>query len=283
MLVTVYFSKIRHEIISHIRKANNEIRLAVAWLTDEDILRELTHRSKAGVSVKIAISDSMENFINIRPFKEFINAGGHLFINTKNFLHHKFCLFDDHIIINGSYNWSYAARSNEENVTVMTREKSDREENLVFDGFRAKHTFLCERCSVAIFEYATLKAFQQNGKNVALILSVTDETEIKLREQFQDRIKQSFDTAQALNIRVGDGMIERMENDGGGVEFVKRILHDEMTSGDMKPGFKQLESQMPHKVNLSLEYLVIQPEFNSLFTEQEVAFCKKLMTKYKLV
>ncbi|WP_211118005.1 hypothetical protein, partial [Chitinophaga terrae (ex Kim and Jung 2007)] len=127
-----------------------------------------------------------------------------------------------------------------------------------------------------------LNTFKDAAKNTALILSVLDQNEIKLRQQFQERIKESFAKVQALKISVSPSLLERMQIDGGGVEFVKRILHDEMASGDMKSGFKKLEEHIPHKVELSLEYLVIQPQFISLFTSEEVEFCKKLMAKYNL-
>ncbi|WP_127132491.1 phospholipase D-like domain-containing protein [Pseudoflavitalea rhizosphaerae] len=283
MQVTVFFSKIRHEIIGHIQKAEREIKLAVAWLTDEDIIRELTHRRKAGVTVKIAISDSIENFINTHPFREFLAAEGELYIATQSFLHHKFCIIDEQVVINGSYNWSYSARTNEENITVFVRNSDTREDNLVFDNFKAKHTYLCDRCSTQVPDLPTLNKLKQEGRNVALLLSVTDEKEIRLREQFQDRIKESFARSRALKISVGESLLERMEKDGGGVEFVKRILHDEMTSGVMKPGFKQLANHFPPKVDLSLEYLVVQPEFTCLFTTEEIEFCKKIMSKYNLL
>lgn len=283
MQVTVHFKEIRKEIISSIQKADREIKLAVAWLTDEDIIRELINKSKSRIVVKMAISDSNENFINVRPLKDFLLAGGNLYIATKSFLHHKFCLIDEQLIINGSYNWSYSARTNEENITIFGRENEVRADKLVFDAFNAKHNYLCDRCSIHITDIPTLNQFKNDGRNVALAMSITDETEIRLRQQFQQRIEESFAKTQALKIPVGESLLQRMENDGGGVEFVKRILHDEMTSGDMKPGFKQLESQIPHKVELSLEYLVIQPEFTCLFAPEEVEFCRKLMAKYNLV
>ncbi len=37
MQVTVFFNKIKDEIISNLKKAKKEIKVAVAWLTDEDI------------------------------------------------------------------------------------------------------------------------------------------------------------------------------------------------------------------------------------------------------
>jgi hypothetical protein len=73
-----------------------------------------------------------------------------------------------------------------------------------------------------------------------------------------------------------------MKLDGGGVEFIKRILHDEMTSGEMKSGFRKLEEPIPHKVDLSLEYLTSRPKYQKLFSDKEVEFCRKLMVKYNL-
>ena len=57
MQSTVFFSTIKAEIISNLTKATKEIKVAVAWLIDEDIIRVLTQRKKAGIEVKIAISN----------------------------------------------------------------------------------------------------------------------------------------------------------------------------------------------------------------------------------
>lgn len=66
------------------------------------------------------------------------------------------------------------------------------------------------------------------------------------------------------------------------VEFIKRILHDEISSGEMKSGFRKLEEKIPHRVDLSLEYLVTRDNFRVLFSDKEFEFCKKLMDKYGL-
>jgi hypothetical protein len=200
----------------------------------------------------------------------------------KPFLHHKFCIIDNTVIINGSYNWSYAARSNEENITILSREKDVREENLVFDGFRAKHNFLCNKCSLAIADPSALDSFRNSAIDTSHWLSTLDEQEIALRLEFQEAIKRSFAIALSLHLSISPTLLERMEREGGGVEFVKRILHDEMTTGEMKSGFKKLAEHIPHKVELSLEYLVSRPKFSSLFTAEEVGFCTALMSKYHL-
>jgi hypothetical protein len=282
MLITAHFSKIRQEIIGQLKGATAEIKLAVAWLTDEDIVRELSHKSKNGIVVKAVISDAKENFLNIKPLGELLAAKGQLFVSTRAFMHHKFCLVDDRILINGSYNWSYPARKNEENILVLTLDSNSVEDERVFRGFKEKHNFFCNRGGIQVADQTALLAWRANPKDSALRQIQLDEVEIGLRQLLEDRIKESFDRARTLKIQIGPYLLERMAADGGGVEFVKRILHDEMTSGEMKSGFKKLEEFIPHKAELSLEYLASRTEFGSLFSEEEVAFCRKLMAKYNL-
>ncbi len=41
MQSTVYIRNIRNEIIGQLKKAIRDIKVAIAWLTDEDIIRTL--------------------------------------------------------------------------------------------------------------------------------------------------------------------------------------------------------------------------------------------------
>jgi len=282
MKATVHFSKIKDEIISNLKKATKTIKIAVAWFTDEDIIRVLSQQKEAGIEVEIVISNSKENFENPDNFRDYLRLHAKLFISTRTFLHHKFCIIDSNTIINGSYNWSYAARWNEENILVVSLDTANKEDEDLLKRFEVKHKFLCEKCSVPINDIASLKAFRTNSKDFAVIQSQLDEAEIQLRQEFENAIRQNVDKSVAAGIPLTPNLMERMVRDGGGVEFVKRLLHDEMTSGDMKSGFRKLEEHIPHKVDLSFEYLVSRPNFEKLFSNEEVEFCKKLMKKYNL-
>ena len=73
-----------------------------------------------GVKVKLIINNDT---MNIRPggvpFQHIIDAGGTFhFALSKSLMHHKFCLIDSNIVITGSYNWTYAARKNRENIII---------------------------------------------------------------------------------------------------------------------------------------------------------------------
>lgn len=55
MQSTVHFSNIRNEIIGQLKKATREIKVAIAWLTDEDIIRTLTQRAESGLRVIVVM------------------------------------------------------------------------------------------------------------------------------------------------------------------------------------------------------------------------------------
>lgn len=282
MQATVHFQKIKDEIIRNLKKANSEIKVAVAWLTDEDIIRTLGQRSQAGVHVQIIISDSKENFKNINKFKDLIRNQSKLYITSPRFLHHKFCIIDNSVIINGSYNWTYYAQSNEENILIISLDNKLIEDEALLTKFNLKFKYLCEKISTSVTETKTLNEFKEYGKEVTIILAQVDEAEIKLRQELEDDVKKSFEEALAIKIPISNLLLDRMKLDGGGVEFIKRILNDEMTSGEMKSGFKKLEEPIPHRVDLSLEFLASRPKYEGLFSKEEVEFCKKQMKKYNI-
>jgi hypothetical protein len=74
------------------------------------------------VSVLLVITSDDTNFSSAGlDFREFIQKGGKLYAQDNDFLmHHKFCIIDSSILINGSYNWTlHAENSNIENVLVF--------------------------------------------------------------------------------------------------------------------------------------------------------------------
>jgi hypothetical protein len=282
MQATVFFKNIRSEIISNLKKANKEIKVAVAWLIDEDIIRVLTQQADKGLRVQVVISEAKENFKTTSKYKEFIRVGGKLYIASPKFLHHKFCIIDSNVIINGSYNWTYNAQSSDENILVITVAAENQEDSKLLKTFEVKHKFFCDKASVAINELGELNRFKEKGWDAATALAQLDEEEIKLRQELEDDVRKSFDEALRIGISISPYLLERMKLDGGGVEFIKRILHDEITSNEMKSGFRKLEEPIPPRVDLSLEFLAPRPKYNKLFNAKEVEFCNKLMVKYKL-
>lgn len=282
MNASIYFKNIKGEIISNIQKATKEIKVAVAWLTDEDIIWTLSKKKESGLDVKIAISNSQENFKNNNKFKEFLRNEGELYISTSVFLHHKFCLIDDYLIINGSYNWTYFAIKNEENIMILNLDPNSEDDTSLMKKFDVKFRYLCNKCSIRINDLGFLNSLKEESRNMSVELANLDEQEILLRQQFEKDVWHSFEEAKAAKIVLSQAVLDRMMADGGGVDSVRRLLNDEISSREMKSGFRRLEEHIPPRVDLSFEYLVSRPKYQSLFSSEIVEFCQNLMKKYKL-
>lgn len=117
-----YFTNIRSEIIPHLRNAKSTIKIAMAWFTSGELFQELLDCIKRDVNVELVLLDNPTNFMEFAPdFNVFIKAGGifRLAHPENGFMHHKFCVIDNSIVINGSYNWTYNAENkNIENITI---------------------------------------------------------------------------------------------------------------------------------------------------------------------
>ncbi len=122
MNIQPYFNPIRKHILSSLKNANTHIAVAVCWFTNEDLFSMLCEKLKKGVIVELIILD---DYINSNPygcdFTEFLKLGGHLYLSdVEKPMHNKYCIIDNQILINGSYNWTYYAEErNEENIIIF--------------------------------------------------------------------------------------------------------------------------------------------------------------------
>ena len=122
MQTETYFEDIQSTIITKLHSAQKNIRVAVAWFTDKEIIEQLEEISDRGVQVEIIISDNEINR-NV-DFSSLENRGImiHYFpVRGYGTMHHKFCVIDDQLVITGSYNWTVNAKSNNgENIHIVT-------------------------------------------------------------------------------------------------------------------------------------------------------------------
>ena len=94
----------------------------MAWFTSSELFQELLNCLSRKVKVELVLLDNPTNFMEFAPdFNRFIEAGG-IFRLSKpenGFMHHKFCIIDNEILITGSYNWTYNAENrNIENIVI---------------------------------------------------------------------------------------------------------------------------------------------------------------------
>lgn len=160
-MINAYFKNIHTQIIEEISRAQQSIKLCVAWFTDVELYNHILRAQEKGVVVKIIIANHEFNLIDKNPidFKELLlNNGTVNYIGnltndyTDSLMHHKFCIIDNKILMTGSYNWTRKARQNDENLLVIKDEaevvKSFEEK---FEHLNPTHTFAIENDKVLLF------------------------------------------------------------------------------------------------------------------------------------
>jgi hypothetical protein len=125
MSTRAVFSEINKAIIDEFSKSNYLIWIAVAWFTDIQIINLLKRKAKEGVSIELILTHD-ENNINNQELRALMSAGASIFIygteSSNDLMHNKFSIIDLKTVITGSYNYSYQAKNNSENIVISKDE-----------------------------------------------------------------------------------------------------------------------------------------------------------------
>ena len=124
MQTEAIFENIGKRICEEIEKANDSIYIAVAWFTNEIIFNKLRQKARKGCQIKIIISDDNINENSRIDFHTLERYNCQIFKignGDTELMHNKFCVIDLNTVITGSYNWSYKAESNYENIVINTK------------------------------------------------------------------------------------------------------------------------------------------------------------------
>jgi|25_taG_2_1085351.scaffolds.fasta_scaffold00464_17 hypothetical protein len=114
----VFFSGIREKIIENLQESNKNVKIAVAWFTDRKLLKAIENLLDNDIQVDLII---FNDHINKKDLYENIYYKGAKIFLSRSLMHNKFCIIDNHTILNGSYNWTSNASTNKENIQI-TRE-----------------------------------------------------------------------------------------------------------------------------------------------------------------
>ena len=120
-----YFDSIQDVLMRQIALSQHNICIAVAWFTNESFFEALKRALKKKVKVKIIILNDLINRSEFGlDFGILTKLGAEIRFAKSNLgtMHNKFCIIDN-MVITGSYNWTYHANKNSENI-LMTDEES---------------------------------------------------------------------------------------------------------------------------------------------------------------
>lgn len=111
----IHFENIDKVIISYLNNSQKSLKIAVAWITDSNLLAAINNCLRRKIDVTIIFYDDKIN--NKDRFENLYRNGAKIYY-TKKLMHNKFCIIDEEITLNGSFNWTKAAKKNDENIQV---------------------------------------------------------------------------------------------------------------------------------------------------------------------
>ncbi len=121
-LPEVYFSpqdKCAQRIVQQFRRVQQSADICVFTITDDDVTEAILDAHRRGVRMRILTDDDKSADLG-SDIHQLQQAGIPLrFDRSPYHMHHKFAIFDDEVLLSGSYNWTRgAARFNEENFLI---------------------------------------------------------------------------------------------------------------------------------------------------------------------
>lgn len=160
MRINTYFTgqtDVKSIILDLLDKAENQVLVAVAWFTQQDLFNKLIEIQRKGVNVNVIIT--RHEFNNL-PYYLFENENGFFaeIGSDESLMHMKFCIIDFQTVISGSANWSNKAfAKNNEEVTIVEKNP--------------------QRCNEFIKEFTRLKQLSgkinDNEKNLEISKIIT--------------------------------------------------------------------------------------------------------------
>jgi phosphatidylserine/phosphatidylglycerophosphate/cardiolipin synthase-like enzyme len=121
----VYFSPnggIRQRLVRAIQESRKSIDLAIYNLTAVELAEALNAAHARGVRVRVLVDrEKLEaGGPGIRVLQVNGVAVRSLGVPEQSLMHHKFAVFDERLVVTGSYNWTNSAeRANYENLIVL--------------------------------------------------------------------------------------------------------------------------------------------------------------------
>jgi tetratricopeptide (TPR) repeat protein len=182
MNTEVHFENIAASILEELAGASRSIRVAVAWFTDRQLFDVLLQKASEGIAVIVIIRNDVINLGQAGlAWQKLLDANGTLYFSPNTpALHHKFCLIDDKTLLSGSYNWTYGARRNRENMVVV-------QQGEVIQAFRKEFSFLLDNA----LEVASL---------AETMVSHPPATDVELQQQAAIETKLEVEAAQTQQV-----------------------------------------------------------------------------------
>jgi len=119
----VFFESHKQIIFQTLKRSTESVKIAVAWISFKEYFEIFNSLLDRNIRLQIICTDNIQNRSHQKVIDDLIKNGANIKLlkmpRPTNHMHHKFCIIDDCLLINGSFNWSTNATRSFENLIVV--------------------------------------------------------------------------------------------------------------------------------------------------------------------
>lgn len=105
---------------------------------------------------------------------------------------------------------------------------------------------------------------------------VNKELALKFEREMRKICEDASEASKKKGSRYNPTRFLQMLNQFGGVETAKRLIKKSKDSGRISNGFIKLAYEL-NRQDLTMEYVILKPEYSELFTPEEIEYCKSIL------
>ncbi len=261
MQTEAIFEDIADRIRLELEQAEHSIYIAVAWFTNRTLFNTLLQKAQQGICVQLMLSNdhiNQQSYVNYSQLNIANSAAYLIGDGKKDLMHNKFCVIDSNTVINGSYNWSYKAEKNHENILVTKGDKVLAEQ-FIKQFKKIRDTYFNHQGSISDLPLDKIIKRLEILKNYVILEDVEDiareNTKLKVYN-FQHNIA---DITQALEQHSFDKAVIFID------QFIKNyhalVIYNDIDISILKLEIRQLEHQLNAYDNEKIELDKLLSEF----------------------
>lgn len=202
MINQIFYKEIESKIIANLIGAKKNVKIALAWFTNPTLFNLILELRQNEIDIQIILSDDKINYTNNKvDFQNLINKNIEFRISEyPKLMHNKFCIIDDKILINGSYNWTLKAEKiNFENIIISTDRKLVNDFSDYFEYLKLNTLKVTEVNSINFKDY---RSSVEINSEIELLEKETAKNEfsieVKKEIEYSEEIEKQIDKAELL-------------------------------------------------------------------------------------
>ena len=219
MINQIFYKEIESKIVANLIGAKKNVKIALAWFTNPTLFNLILKLKKNEIEIELILSDDKINYTNKKvDFQNLINENVEFRISEyPKLMHNKFCIIDDKILINGSYNWTLKAEKiNFENIIISTDRKLVNDFSEYFEYLKLNTVKVTKVNKIDFKDYSN---FNEINSEVKLLENeiLTKEITLKSKKEteYSEEIENQIDKAELLYLSAKNEEC---------IEFCKTIL-----------------------------------------------------------